>query len=132
MVIPRYATPLIVALACLLLAGCSQDAPAKTAEQFIVAMAANDMATLEEIVDPAVVDDVLMGVIFQAGLQAFVGGGSVEVVDLETKTISKNGNHATVSVQGDFKTNALGTSLITPVDMQMELVKIDGSWYVTE
>jgi len=49
------------------------------------AMISNDLATLQETVDPDVADEVMGMMYFQVGSQALVGGGSGEFVELKSE-----------------------------------------------
>lgn len=124
---------LTLALPAVSLTACSaaKDEPARVAEKFLRAAAENDLATLEETVDPDLAEDVMNMMFLQIGLQALVGGGSSEFVELNVETISNNGQRATVQAKGKVRTKALGTQMTTPFDTQVPLVNKGGQWYVT-
>ncbi len=115
------------------IAACSrQDEPARVAEKFLRAAASNDLAALQETVDPDVADEVLGAILLQVGLQALVGGSSSEFVELKVRTIRNDGYEAAVRASGKVRTKALGTQLVTPFDVEVPLVRKGGQWYVTE
>ena len=132
---PRFTTHLLLALLMLFpsftLAACfSGDAPAETAERFVTALATNDFATLQEVVDPAMYEQVMTSVMLQMGLTALVGGGS-EIVELAAETVSGDDANAVVAVTGKMKTSALGVSMTTPLNMRLTLAKRGDRWLVT-
>ena len=92
---------LTLVLLTLPLAACGggKDEPARMAEKSLRAAAENDLATLQETVNPDVADKVLGAMLFQIGLQALVGGSSSEFVELKVETIPNDGQRATVRRQ---------------------------------
>jgi hypothetical protein len=114
--------------------GCSSqvdDEPARVAEKFLRAAVSNDLADLQETVDPDYQDEVLSSVFLQIGLSALVGGAQGEYTELRMTTVANDGQRATVRVKGKLKVATLGTQMILPVDGEIHLVKKDGRWYVT-
>lgn len=122
----------VLVLLLLPMAACgSQDEPARVAEKFLRAAASNDLATLQETVDPDLAEDVMGMMFFQIGLQALIGGGSSEFVELDVETIRNDGQRATVRATGKIRTKALGTQMVTPFDTEVPLVNKGKQWYVT-
>jgi hypothetical protein len=114
------------------LAACGgKDEPARVTEKFLRAAAENDLAALQETVDPDLAEDVMMMMFFQIGLQALVGGGSSEYTELDVETIYNDGQRATVRAAGKVRTQVLGTQMVTPFDAEVPLVNKGGQWYVT-
>ncbi len=123
---------LLLVLLVLSMGACGgKDEPARVTEKFLRAAATNDLAALEETVDPNVADEVIGMVFFQIGLQALVGGGSSEFVELKVETVLSDGERATVRATGKIRTKALGTQMVTPFDTEVPLIKKGGQWYVT-
>ena len=124
---------LVLVLLVLPLAACGrQDEPASVAEKFLRAAVANDLADLQETVDPDYQDQVMMSIFLQMGLSAFVGGAQGEYSELKVTTIANDGQRATVRATGKLKVTTLGTQMSVPVDLELPLVKKQGRWYVTE
>jgi len=107
------------------------DEPARVTEKFLHAAASNDLAALQKTVDPDVADEVMGMIFLQIGLQALVGGGSSEFVELKVQTVHNAGQRATVRATGKIRTRALGTQMVTPFDTEVPLVNKGGRWYVT-
>ena len=110
--------------------GPGQDATEKVAEQFMQAIIANDMATLQEVVDPDCQEEVLSAIFVQMGFMGMIGGGQAEYTELQVQTTDKDRQRATVHVSGKLKVQALGTQMIAPVEEDLPLVKKDGQWYI--
>jgi hypothetical protein len=108
-----------------------QDEPAQVAEKFLRAAVANDLAGLQETVDPDQRDQVMQAILLQMGLSAFVGGAQSEYTELKVTTTSNDGQRALTHATGKLKTVTLGTPVTIPVDIQIPLVKKQGRWYVT-
>lgn len=130
---PRHWLILFLAiLLALSMATCSrQDEPAKVAEKFLRAAVANDLADLQETVDPDYQEQVIMSIFLQMGLSAFVGGAQGEYTELKVKTIANDGRRAKVRATGKLKAVTLGTQMTVPVDVEIPLVRKEGRWYVT-
>lgn len=108
-----------------------QDEPARVTEKFLRAAVANDLADLQETVDPDYQEQVIMSIFLQMGLSTFVGGAQGEYTELKVKTISNDGQRATVRATGKLKAVTLGTQMTVPVDVEVPLVRKEGRWYVT-
>ncbi len=122
----------VLILMVLAMAACGRrDEAATVAEKFLRAAVANDLADLQETVDPDYQDQVMMSIFLQMGLSAFVGGAQGEYTELKVTTITNDGQRATVHATGKLKVVMLGTQMIVPVDVQIPLVKKQGRWYVT-
>lgn len=122
----------VVVLLALPMVACGrQDEPARVAEKFLRAAIANDLADLQETVDPDYQDQVMTSIFLQMGLSAFVGGAQVEYTELKVTTIANDGQRATVHATGKLKVITMGTQMIIPEDVQVPLVKKQGRWYVT-
>ena len=128
---PELILFVLVFIAMTLTACGGKDEPARVTEKFLRAAASNDLDALQETVDPDLAEDVMMMMFFQIGLQALVGGGSSEFVELKVETIRNDGQRATVRATGKVRTKALGTQMTTPFDTEVPLIKKGGQWYVT-
>lgn len=123
---------LVCAIVLLFLAGCNGlDETETVADKFLRAAVENDLATLQEVVDPDYQEDVISAIYLQMGLSAFVGGAAGEYTELTVETTSNDGTYATVHYEGKLKAQVLGTQMISPVEGDIPLVHKNGHWYVT-
>ena len=77
-----------------------KDQPARVVEKFLEAIAENDLAALQETVDPDVADEVMAMMYFQIGLQGLVGG-DVEFVELESEGDAYANHRNRTAVESD-------------------------------
>jgi len=99
-------------------------------DKFLRATAANDLADLQETMDPDCQEDALMALLLQAGLSSLIGGAEGEYTELNLQTTSNNGQRATVHAKGKLKAKALGTQLTAPFETDIFLIKKGSRWYV--
>ena len=117
----------------LIISGCSiaLDEPSRVVDKYLRASVVNDLATLQEVIDPDYQEQVMQAIFFQIGLSAFVGGAQGEYTELKLQTISNDGQSAIVRAVGKLKMVTFGTPMTVPVDVQIPLVRKNGTWYVT-
>ncbi len=99
--------------------------------RYLQAVSENDMATLQEIVDPDLLEDVISGMYFLVGLSAFVGGATYDYTELALDTTYNNGAYAIVHIKGKLRTRVFGTQMIQPFEDDVPLVRKGGRWYIT-
>lgn len=69
--------------------------------------------------------------LLQVGLQALVGGGSSEFVDLTVEIVRNDGQRATVRAVGKLRTTALSVQMVNPFEEEIPLVRKGRQWYVS-
>ena len=115
----------------LILSACGLNGPETTVRDFLKAQEKNDFTTMASLVVPEYQEDILNSVLMTMGLSAMIGGAESKYSELKFDTLSKDGNSATVRVQGSLEVEAMGTPITMPFDYTIPLVKINGKWLIT-
>ena len=121
---------LVLIILVLILSACGLNGPETTVRDFLKAQEKNDFTTMASLVVPEYQEDILNSVLMTMGLSAMIGGAESKYSELKFDTLSKDGNSATVRVQGSLEVEAMGTPITMPFDYTIPLVKINGKWLI--
>jgi hypothetical protein len=111
--------------------GCSSASQVeRVAEKYLVAASENDLATLQELVDPELHRELFDNVMFQAAVMALAGGGSGEYTELDFTTKHIDQTNAIVDYNAKLKVLLMGTQITYSEIGSIRLIKKDGNWYV--
>lgn len=108
-----------------------QDEAEQVTETFLHAIIVNDIADLQETIDPEYYDQVMSTIFLQMSINALVGGVTGEYTELTVNTVSNNRQRAVVHATGKLKISSMGTVMTVPVDIQIPLVRKENKWLVT-
>jgi hypothetical protein len=115
--------------------GATLDETETIAKKFLQAGVTNDFTILQEIVHPqqlgAATSQIFMQAVLQGGGQVYSGAPTeFEYTELTIKTASNDGANAVVRATGKAKLTMMGSQIIMPIDMDINLFKENGKWYV--
>jgi len=106
------------------------------AEKFLIAVVQNDLATLQEVIEPQYHADLFKGVFYLTSITSLVshhfGDINIDYTELRVQTISNDRKNAVVHFEVKLLMKVLGSQIIIPSSGHVYLTRIDGKWYVTD